>query len=280
MDIRFLIFTATGLGLGLLVCAARRLWFAPLEAAGRHLIDHAADGIILLDRKGRVLHLNTSAANLLGVDPRQVIRRPWSSLFAGQTTLEPENIDTHSDWTQALELTGEGVHRHVTLRASAIYTLWRWKMGALLQLTDTTAAQHREEALEAALQEQRALTLALTEVSSPVLPVMRQTILLPLVGSLDQSRMAAIADALLSGIKAHRARLVILDLTGVSQLSLEAVDALRQAIDAMCLLGAEPILAGIQAQVAETLGSSDLDLRTLSIHSNLQAGLEYAAQAL
>lgn len=284
MDIRFLIIAIIGIGLGLLSSFVGRMWFAPLEAAGRYLLDRAADGLIFLDRRGRVLHINASAARLLNVDPRQAIRRHWSFLFAEQPRitsgqLNAANFDTPLAGEQTVELINKDGHRHVTLRADTIYARQQWKLGSLLQLADITAARHREERLETALQEQQALTRALVEASSPVLPVMRQTILMPLVGNLDQNRMAITADALLNGIKTHRARLAILDLTGVSDLSLEAADALRQAIDAMRLLGAEPVLVGIQSHVAEILGSSDLGLGDLVIHSDLRTALEYAAQS-
>lgn len=283
MDWRFLILTLFGVGLGVLVCTVWRMWFAPLQTAGQYLLDRAADGLIFLDRRGRVLHINASAAHLLDVDPRQALRRHWSFLFeeqphiaAGQ--LNTPDFDTPLAGQETLELTTGNGHRHGTLRADTIYARQQWKLGCLLQLADITATLHREERLEMALQEQHALTRALVEASSPVLPVMRQVILMPLVGSLNQERMAVSAGALLNGIKTYRARLAILDLTGVSQLSAEAADAIRQTVDAMRLLGTEPVLVGIHPHVAETLGSSDLDLGDLIIHSNLQAALEYAAQ--
>jgi anti-anti-sigma regulatory factor len=54
---------------------------------------------------------------------------------------------------------------------------------------------------------------------------------------------------------------------------------LWQAIDAAQLLGAEPILVGIQPQVAAALSDLDVDMRSLIFQTDLRAGLMYAAAA-
>ena len=85
---------------------------------------------------------------------------------------------------------------------------------------------------------------------------------------------------LLDGIKLHRARMALFDLTGISFLSYEAAEILVRAIDAAQLLGTEPILVGVQAPVAEILGELPFDLHKMSIYTNLQAGLEYASSKM
>jgi anti-anti-sigma regulatory factor len=72
--------------------------------------------------------------------------------------------------------------------------------------------------------------------------------------------------------------MIIIDLTGVQQITSGAVYAFSESLDAARLLGAVPILVGIQAQVAEAL--SDLDIGTLDVEMDLQAGLKHATAAL
>jgi anti-anti-sigma regulatory factor len=52
-----------------------------------------------------------------------------------------------------------------------------------------------------------------------------------------------------------------------------------ETIDAVHLLGADPMLVGIQPQVAETLSDLDFDARSLIVQTDLQAGLLYALRS-
>ncbi len=52
-------------------------------------------------------------------------------------------------------------------------------------------------------------------MSVPVLPVSRQTLVMPLVGALDSARLVQIQEQALGRLAAARARRLLLDITGV-----------------------------------------------------------------
>ena len=173
----------------------------------------------------------------------------------------------------------EAEHRHIRLRISPIRNRRGRILGHVAWLTDMTRVRDREERLQNALAEQSRLAVTLTELTSPVLPVLEHAIVLPLAGHIDAAQANLISDALLEGIKMHRARMAILDLTGVLFVSPEAASVLLETTDAAHLLGADPMLVGIQPQVAETLSDLDFDARSLIVQTDLQAGLMYALGA-
>jgi anti-anti-sigma regulatory factor len=150
----------------------------------------------------------------------------------------------------------------------------------MILLTDVTAIRNREENLETALETQSELTAMMTELSSPVLPILEQTIVLPLVGNLTPDRTRLILNTLLNGIRDFHARIAILDMTGVPGLSTEAAEILLRAVDAAQLLGTQLVLVGIQPRVAQILGDLEFDLSGLAVLANLQAGLAHAISSL
>ena len=56
--------------------------------------------------------------------------------------------------------------------------------------------------------------MAIRELSTPIIPILEGMIVLPVVGSVDTLRARDILRALLAGIRAHRAKVVIVDVTG------------------------------------------------------------------
>lgn len=118
------------------------------------------------------------------------------------------------------------------------------------------------------------------EPSSPVIKVWEEVLVLPLVGTIDSDRAAQVMEDLLQGIVAHQAEIVIVDVTGVPVVDTYALNHLMQTIKAAGLLGARSVLVGISAEVAQTMISLGLDLKGVETRGNLQAGIEFALQAL
>lgn len=116
------------------------------------------------------------------------------------------------------------------------------------------------------------------EMSTPVIPVQEGVLVMPLVGIIDTSRAQNILAALLEAVERERARVIILDITGVPMVDTAVAQTLLQAARAARLLGADPVLVGISPQVAETIVSLGVDLSDLVSRADLQSGVEYALQ--
>ena len=94
--------------------------------------------------------------------------------------------------------------------------------------------QKEAEAERARLQQEviEAQKRSIQELSTPVIPIMDRIIVMPLVGSIDSMRARDITRSLLAGISQHRAKVVILDVTGVSIMDTGIVNHLNKTIQA------------------------------------------------
>lgn len=111
------------------------------------------------------------------------------------------------------------------------------------------------------------------ELASPVIPVLDQIIIMPLIGSIDSTRARDITRDLLAGISRYDAAVVILDITGVPFVDSGVAAYLNRSIGAARLKGTHTILAGISDAVAETIVDLGIDWRGVETVRDLQTGL-------
>jgi rsbT co-antagonist protein RsbR len=116
----------------------------------------------------------------------------------------------------------------------------------------------------------------LDELSTPLLSISDEAMIMPLVGAIDSRRVQHIMDNLLNGISERQAQIVILDITGVPIVDSQVADSLIRASQAVRLLGAQVVLTGIRPEVAQTLVGLGIDLSSLIIKGTLQDGIKYA----
>jgi len=121
---------------------------------------------------------------------------------------------------------------------------------------------------------------AIRELSTPVIPLMQGIIVMPLIGSIDSMRAREITRSLLAGITQNRAKVVILDVTGVGVMDTGIVNHLNKAIQAARLKGAHTIVTGISEAVAETIVDLGIDWSDITTLSDLQTGLTVALRNL
>lgn len=140
--------------------------------------------------------------------------------------------------------------------------------------------RHAMGELQQSQAQQARLLDTIREMSVPVVPVHQGVLAMPLVGIIDPGRAQRIKHSLLVAIEKGRARVVILDITGVPIVDTAVAQALLEAATAARLLGAEPVLVGIRPSVAETIVSLGVDLRELVTRSDLQSGVEYALRRI
>jgi rsbT co-antagonist protein RsbR len=134
-------------------------------------------------------------------------------------------------------------------------------------------AQQRE--LEARLHTIEEQAKAIRTLSTPVIEVWDDILVLPLVGLLDTERSGEIVDAVLSRVSATQARCIVIDITGVPVVDTKTADNLVQVVRAASLLGARCVLTGASPGVAQTVVSLGVDLGSIKTLRNLKAGLKY-----
>ena len=121
---------------------------------------------------------------------------------------------------------------------------------------------------------------AIRELSTPVLQVRDQLVVLPIIGVLDSQRARQLTEQLLGAIQANRARVVVLDITGVATIDVTVANHLVQTVEAARLMGASAIITGISSRIAQTLVDLGVDLGQMRTVGDLQGGLEEAERLL
>ena len=121
---------------------------------------------------------------------------------------------------------------------------------------------------------------SIRELSTPVLQVRERLLILPIIGVLDSARARQLTEQLLAAIRDNRARVVVIDVTGVATIDQTVANHLVQAVEASRLMGASAILTGLSSRIAQTLVDLGVDLRMIKTVGDLQGGLEEAEHLL
>lgn len=121
---------------------------------------------------------------------------------------------------------------------------------------------------------------AIRELSTPTLQVRDQLLILPIIGVLDTQRAKQLTESLLRAIRSHRARVVVMDITGVATVDSKVANHLIQTVEAAALMGASVIVTGVSADVAQSLVTLGIDLGRITTLGDLQGGLEEAERIL
>src|ERR671925_2245547 len=117
---------------------------------------------------------------------------------------------------------------------------------------------------------------AIRELSTPVLQVRDRLLILPIIGVLDTQRARQLTEQLLTAIQANRAKVVVIDITGVATIDLTVANHLVQTVEAARLMGASAIITGLSSKIAKTLVDLGVDLSMMNTVGDLQGGLEEA----
>ncbi len=136
-----------------------------------------------------------------------------------------------------------------------------------------TYIHHREQLI-------RAQQETIRELPTPVLQVRDRLLILPVVGTLESHRARQLTEQLLASICATRARVAVMDITGVPVVDSKVANHLLQTVSAARLMGATVILTGLSPQIAQALVAIGVDLGEVRTTVDLQSGLEEAEALL
>ena len=121
---------------------------------------------------------------------------------------------------------------------------------------------------------------AIRELSTPVLQVRDRLLILPIIGLIDSDRARQLTEQLLGAIRQLRARVVVMDITGVAMVDSKVANHLLQTVDAARLLGTIVILTGVSPATAQTIVTVGVDLSRIQTVGDLQGGIELADRLL
>jgi len=133
------------------------------------------------------------------------------------------------------------------------------------------------ESRESTIREQQE---AIRELSTPVLLLRPGLLLLPIIGLIDTLRARQLTEQLLRSVRTNRARVVVIDVTGVPSVDTKVANHLVQTVEAARLMGAVSIVSGIAPDIAQTMVRLGIDLRRIRTVGDLQSGIEEAERHL
>src|SRR3989440_7307064 len=121
---------------------------------------------------------------------------------------------------------------------------------------------------------------AIRELSTPVLPVRERLLILPIIGIIDPQRARQLTEQLLHGIRVNRAKVVVMDITGVPAMDATVANHLVQTVEAARLFGATVIVTGLSPEIAQTPVNIGVDLGKMNTVGGMQGGIEEAERLL
>lgn len=215
-----------------------------------------------------------AGATSLGV--RQWVSRPLDSLIHATNSvasgdLRPITLRGSSEIEQLAGSFNHMVGALETSHREIVATNHRLEQIVDQRTADLQLVVSRLE--EAGLHQQN-LIQALRDVSTPILPVIRNVLVIPLIGQLDQQRLAEVTTSLLGRIERSNVRIALLDITGAPLIDTAAAQAILQLVQAARLLGCEIRLVGIAPEVAQTLVTLGVDLGGIHTAVDLQSGVD------
>src|ERR1051325_2003416 len=144
------------------------------------------------------------------------------------------------------------------------------------RIANTVAVGFVEERERIIRQQQEAIR----ELSTPVLQVRERLLILPIIGVIDPQRARQLTEPLLRAIRATRAKVVVIDVTGVAAMDSGVANHLVQTVEASRLLGATVIVTGLSPEIAQTLVTIGVDLSEMATVGDLQGAIEEAERLL
>lgn len=175
-----------------------------------------------------------------------------------RTIIVPMIVETHLGDAPKLTSALSGMSKYFEVSMAAIGD-------AYLQAKEQTILKQRE---------------AILELSTPILPMSDGLLIMPVIGVVDTHRAQQLTQVLLHAIRDYRARIVVMDITGVPVVDSRVANHFIQSIDAARLMGAKVVLTGLSPEVAQALVTVGVNLSTITTRSDLQTGIEEAYRRL
>ena len=269
------------------------------------ILETCGVGLCLWDHRYRFVSCNRAFCELVGFRPEELVGRPLGKVLSSEEVDRAHGLfaELLAGGSKPAGLGGielrcrrrDGSLVDVAIAASVLIRDEgrRFIVGSVMDISERKEKQL--ELLEKAIEAQReaesknALNAALSDklalierqhqqildLSAPILDVFEGVLLLPVIGTLDDSRARAITERLLDAVVSHRARLVLIDLTAVDTMDTASAAALQRMLTAIGMLGSRPIITGISPQIAMTLTRLGDRLDKLDTLPDLKAGVRF-----
>lgn len=256
------------------------------EARFRAIEDQSMFGVFMF-QNGKLTYANRQFADIFGIAPQSLL--DTGGLAAVEMKTDGFNL---TDFLRSIEearggldaARGQCVFRAEgkdgaplfieTFGARVTYGDAPAVVGVTLDITARQDAERNQRMMqEELIRIQEAMVV---ELSTPLIPISDDALAMPVVGILDERRAEQMMDRLLAGISHSGARIVIIDVTGLSAVTEQTGNLLIRCAQAALLLGAKVLLTGMRGEVARTLVAAGADFSGILTLATLQEGIKYA----
>ncbi|MDM8520424.1 PAS domain S-box protein [Anaerolineales bacterium HSG6] len=259
------------------------------NAMYKALLEFASTGLVMVESSGKIDMVNQQLTEMFGYTADELQGQSINILLPERFRSGHGQFISSYFTNPTPRLMGKGRElvacrkdgSEFPVEISLSFAKTSTKAVALASMVDLT---HRKqvEAEQKRLQQEviAAQQRVIQELSVPIIPVMDGIIVMPLIGSIDSMRARDLMRTMLQGISDHRAKIVIMDITGVLIVDTGVASHLDKTIQAARLKGARTIVTGISDAVAETVIELGIDWSNLETVRDLQTGLMVALDSL
>jgi rsbT co-antagonist protein RsbR len=234
--------------------------------------------VTMLDMSGRIVTWSAGGEALTGYRAAEVLGQPASMFYAEEERPAIERqLRTAQDVGRS-EFQGWRWRKDGDKYwAGVVLAPVRRDTGELTGFVSVTRDETERRDIEERQQRQRDEIL---ELSTPVVQVWDDVLVLPIIGTLDSRRAARLTEGLLATIAETQAKIIILEVTGVPTIDSLLAQHLLNTVRAVALMGTVSILSGVRAEVAQSMVNLGVDLGQLRSRSTLRDALQLALRLL
>ncbi len=256
--------------------------FRPSQVALNTAVECLPDGVVIIDAQRRVRFANRAAQQLTPLDEDSGTTFEAALARAGfhDCTTPEDRLDGVRRFHREGEVAAILIVSEVAIEGDHA-------SGSVLLLRDVTATERQRAALaasraaleerttelEQSLKEIQERDALITRLTLPLIPLSNGVLAMPLIGAFDSTRCEALIALLLKRIEERSARMVLLDLTGITGFDHSLAVALRQAADGARLMGARIALCGVRPDIAESIVHERMDLNGVPRFATMQEGV-------
>lgn len=153
----------------------------------------------------------------------------------------------------------------------AIYQQQQVSLAKLVHLETAVVVEAYTNMTQQKIEQQ---SRTLIEMSTPVTSIWKGVLMLPIVGILDSKRAQDLMHTVLAKISDTRAKVIILDISGVAVVDTAVANHIIKITKASKLMGCDCIVSGLSPAIAQTIVELGIDIDSLETTSTLSNALQ------